>query len=47
MTTQKAQDSPTYAEQVQEIDQELKAQNRILPASVPVFCFLWGLRLLI
>ena len=42
MTTQKLQDSSAYAAQMQEIDRELKAQNRRWPTFAAVFLLLGG-----
>ena len=47
MTTQKLQDSPAYAEQIQVIGRELKAQNRRWPTFAAVFLLLGGVALLL
>ena len=47
MTTQKTRYSPAFAEQIQEIDRELKEQNRRWPAIVAVFLLLGGIALLL
>ena len=46
MTTQKPQHSPAFAEQMQEINQKLKAQNSKLPTTAAVFLLLAGIALL-
>ena len=47
MTTQKARYSPAFAEQIQEIDRKLKAQNRRWPTFAAVFLLLGGIALLL
>ena len=47
MTTQKAHDSPAFAEQIQQIDRELKAHSRRWPTFAAVFLLLGGIALLL
>ena len=47
MTTQKARYSPTFAEQIQEIDRGLKEQNRRWPTFAAVSLLLGGIALLL
>ena len=47
MTTQKARYSPAFAEQIQEIDRKLKAQNRRWPTFAAFFLLLGGIALLL
>lgn len=47
MTTQKARYSPAFAEQIQEIDRKLKAQNRRWPTFAAVSLLLGGIALLL
>ena len=47
MVTQKLQDSLAYAEQIQVIGRELKAQNRRWPTFAAVFLLLGGVALLV
>ena len=47
MTTQKARYSPAFAEQIQEIDRKLKAQNRRWPTFAAIFLLLGGIALLL
>ena len=47
MTTQRTQYSPAYAEQIQEIDRDLKEQNRRWSALTAVFLLLGGIALLL
>ena len=47
MTTQKAHDSPAFAEQIQQIDRELKTHSRRWPTFAAVFLLLGGIALLL
>ena len=47
MTMQRTQFSPAYTEQIQEINQQLKAQNRRWPMIAAVFLLLGGIALLL
>ena len=47
MTTQRTQYPPAYAEHIQEIDRELKEQNRRWPMIAAVFLLLGGIALLL
>ena len=47
MTTQRTRYSPAFAGQIQQIDQELKEQNRTFPAFAAAFLLLAGIALLV